>query len=292
MANIAAVRRYFQAWIDRDADAILATLGDGGTYEDPTTGGPISGDALRAHATGLWSVFPDLTFVAENVGETGPDRVAAQWVMRGTNTGSLQGLPPTGLAVEVRGADFFELRDGGIQTVTGYFDTRVTPGQLGLDVIDLPKQIGPIGLGIAGALRNDTTKRPGAIAITSMEARDDKAVAQIREGSVGVLLESLQMDGFIAAVSAAVGHRMLTVSAWESPEASRQLMTEGSAHAALMKAFLEGSLANHGHTSVWTKLRESPVSVRCDSCGMMNSDPGPGANCSCGATLPEAVPFW
>ena len=91
MDNIASVRRYFAAWTDRDADAILASLIEGGTYQDPSTAAPISGDAIRDYVDRLWSAFPDLTFQEESIGETGPNRVAAQWLMRGTNTGSIMG---------------------------------------------------------------------------------------------------------------------------------------------------------------------------------------------------------
>ena len=41
---VALARRYFDAWRQRDAAAVLATLAPGGTYEDPLTGGPIEGD--------------------------------------------------------------------------------------------------------------------------------------------------------------------------------------------------------------------------------------------------------
>ena len=98
MTSIECVRRYFKAWSDRDADAILASLVDGGTYQDPSTVVPIGGEALRGYVEGLWSAFPDLSFEEESVGETGEGTVAAQWLMRGTNTGSMMGLPPSGKA--------------------------------------------------------------------------------------------------------------------------------------------------------------------------------------------------
>ena len=58
MSNLEAVRRYLDGWIVRDADAIIASLTDDGTYEDPGTGGPITGDEIRAYVAGLWSAFP------------------------------------------------------------------------------------------------------------------------------------------------------------------------------------------------------------------------------------------
>jgi predicted ester cyclase len=45
---------------------------------------------------GLWAAFPDLSFEVASAGEAGPGLVAAQWIMRGTNLGSMMGLPPTG----------------------------------------------------------------------------------------------------------------------------------------------------------------------------------------------------
>ena len=292
MGNVTLVRRYSQAWIDRDADAILATFGDGGTYQDPATGGPISGEALRAYAHGLWSAFPDLTFAEESIGEIGSDRVATQWVMRGTNTGGLMGMPPTGLPVELRGADFIELEEGRIRSVTGYFDSAQTPRQLGLDVIVQPKQLGPFKFGIVGGVQTGKTMEPGAFAITCLHARDEQSVQQIKDASAAAWIDMLLMDGFIGGIGAFIGDRGMTISAWETPDATRQLLRGSDAHTSAMNDLYDGSIVRHGFTSVWTKHRMNSVLVRCDSCGTMNRDPEGERTCSCGATLPDAVPFW
>ena len=149
MSNLEAVRRYLDGWIVPDANAIIASLTDDGSYEDPGTGGPIAGDDIRTYVAGLWSAFPDLTFEIESFAETGSDTAAAQWVMLGTNTGSMAGLPPTGRSVRLAGADFFVLRDGRVARVSGYFDSVGAPRQLGLDVIVQPKEIGPFRFGIS-----------------------------------------------------------------------------------------------------------------------------------------------
>jgi steroid delta-isomerase-like uncharacterized protein len=292
MGNVELVRRYVQAWVDRDADAILASFGEGGTYEDPATGGPISAEALRAYVEGLWSAFPDLTFDEESLGEIAPDLVASQWVMRGTNYGGFGGLPPTGLPVELRGADIIELYDGAIRSVTGYFDAGQVPRQLGLDVIVQPREIGPFKLGIVGGVQTGKTMEPGAFAITCMHARNDQAIEQIKEASAAAWFDMLQMDGFIGGIGAVIGNRMMTVSAWESPDDLGQQLRESAAHNGAMTAFYDGSVAKHGFTSVWTKHRISSVTVLCDSCGSMNRDAEGQRTCSCGATLPDAVPFW
>lgn len=181
MTNIENVRRYFKAWTDRDADAILSSLVVGGTYQDPATVMPISGEALRTYVNGLWQAFPDLTFEEESIGETGPNRVAAQWMMRGTNAGSMMGLPPTGKAVTLRGADFFTLRDDKVETVTGYFDLRELPRQIGLDVIVQPAQVGPFRFGTSTMVQTGKTQEPAAFSITYLEARDDDAVKTVSE---------------------------------------------------------------------------------------------------------------
>ena len=101
----------------------------------------------------------------------------------------------------------------------------------------------------------------------------------------------LKIDGFIGAVTAVIGHRMVTISAWDKPETPRQVMRQGS-HVSVMKSFHDGLLADHGFTSVWIKERMSPIYLRCDSCGTMNRNPGAVGMCSCGAKLPPPRPFW
>ncbi|MCB1493081.1 MAG: ester cyclase [Rhodobiaceae bacterium] len=291
MSNLELTGAYFDAWIRRDADAVLATLGETGTYEDPNTGRPISGEALRAYVTATWSVFPDLTFEIVSEAETGPDSVAAQWIMRGTNTGPMNGLPPTGKTVEVAGADFITIGDGHIRTVTGYFDTRAVPAQLGLDIIVQPPQLGPFSFGTSVSVSTGKRIEPGAYSITCLDARDDAAVEKVREGSRASMIDMLAMDDFIGATTAKIGNRMVTISAWTNPDSPRRVMREG-AHAQAMKQFYDGSVASAGYTSVWTLERNNGFMVRCDACGKMTRNPEDGAACACGEPLPAHPPYW
>jgi steroid delta-isomerase-like uncharacterized protein len=289
MTPKAATTAYFDAWIARDADAILATLADGGTYEDPGTGGPISGAALRAYVTGLWAAFADLTF---DIASHAADGASAQWVMRGTNTGAFRGLPPTGKDVTVRGADFFTFApDGRIATVTGYFDGGAVPRQLGLDIIVQPRQIGPFRFGRSTEVRTGKRDEPVAFSITYLEASDDPSVEEVRNRSRDSLLDMLKMDSFIGATTASIGHRLVTISAWSDPDAPRRLMREGH-HAEAMKSFFDGRLASAGYTTVWTLHRNNGFMVRCDSCHKMTRHPQDGAACACGAPLPAQPAWW
>ena len=142
---------YFDAWNRRDAEAIVATFGKGGTYSDPSAGEGLVGEAIAAYAKNMWSAFPDLVFDIRSIGHTEEGIVAAQWLMRGTNTGSFRGLPPTGRAVVLTGADFIHVEGDRIHSVQGYFDTRVVPEQLGLQVLIQPHAL--VRLRLVQALR-------------------------------------------------------------------------------------------------------------------------------------------
>ena len=91
--------------------------------------------------------FPDLTFEITSYAETSATKLVAEWVMTGTNTGSLNGLAPTGKAIALKGVDLIEVVDDGIKLVTGYFDTKIVPIQLGLNLIVHPSTIGSFSFG-------------------------------------------------------------------------------------------------------------------------------------------------
>ena len=93
MSLVQALDRYFDAWNAHDPEAVVAALTLGGTYEDPTTGGPLTGDALAESVGTLITGFPDVHFevAIDCLDET---RAAAQWVMKGTNTGQCLPAPP------------------------------------------------------------------------------------------------------------------------------------------------------------------------------------------------------
>jgi steroid delta-isomerase-like uncharacterized protein len=124
MDSMSIATAYFEAWNQRDPGKIVAAFAEGGTYMDPASGGALKGAAIGHYASGLFAAFPDLTFEVVSGGPIGENMVAAQWVMRGTNTGSLLGLPPTGKTVILSGADFITIDGGKIRSVRGYFDMR------------------------------------------------------------------------------------------------------------------------------------------------------------------------
>jgi len=270
---------------------VLATLTPDGTYADPGTGGPIRGDALVGYMNGLFAAFPDVSFEVTSIGMAGPDLVAAQWIMRGTNAGPMNNLPPTGRSVELHGADFIRVRDGRIRSVDGYFDSRVLPEQLGLQVVVQPNAIGPFAFGISTRTWVGSMARPGAISITALQTQNRADEQAIREHSREIATEMLGMKGFIGWLGATVGNRMMTITAWETPQDPEQL-TMGGQHSVAMQKFFGSELGAGGYTSVYVPRRINSMWMRCSTCGKMMDHAARTGVCTCGAALPDHMAYW
>ncbi|HET9219645.1 MAG TPA: ester cyclase [Terriglobia bacterium] len=290
MNSLEIANRYFDAWNRRDPEAVLATMAVDGTYTDPTTNGPLSGDAFAAYMKGLFSTFPDTSFEIVSEGQLAPDLVAAQWIMRGTNHGSMRGLPPTGKSIQLHGADFIRVIDGKIRSVDGYFDSGVIPLQLGLQVIVQPDAIGPFTFGTSIRVSGGKDTRPGAFSVTALRPRNAEDVKTVTELSRQIGTELLSMPGFIAFVGVTVGDRMLTISAWEDPQAPAQLL-RGGTHAEAMKRFWAG-VSETAYTAVLVPERMNTRWARCPACGKMADHVKTNGVCECGSGLVEPISYW
>jgi steroid delta-isomerase-like uncharacterized protein len=280
---------YIAAWNARDAEALLATFSPSGIYSDPATNGPLSGPAIATYAQGLWSAFPDLTFEVQGAAEAGPDRAVVEWLMTGTNAGSFGGLPPTGRAIAVPGVDIIAADADGIAAVVGYFDSRLVPGQLGLQVLVQPHSVGPFSFGNSVAVQSGNKAKPGAFSITSIW-NENSDLEDVRTLSRDTAREMLGMEGFIGATLVRIGGRGITISAWESPENVKQI--HGSeAHRKAMSRFWN-DLGHAAYTSVWTPERINPLWVRCTACKKMKDFEKSAGRCECGAALPEAPAYF
>jgi predicted ester cyclase len=78
------------------------------------------------------SAFPGFQTEIEDMLAEG-DKVAARLRIRMTNSGSFQGMPPTGKAVDVTATGIFRIEDG-----------RVTDNWVNLDMLGLLQQLGVI----------------------------------------------------------------------------------------------------------------------------------------------------
>ena len=290
MNSLEIANRYFDAWNRHDPEAVLATMAVDGTYADPTTHGSISGEAFAAYMRGLFSAFPDTSFEVVSEGQPAPDLVAAQWIMRGTNHGSMRGLPPTGKSIELHGADFIRVVDGKIRSVDGYFDSAVIPVQLGLKVIVQPDAIGPFTFGTSLRVSGDKDLKPGAFSITALRPRDPEDVKTVTDLSRQIGMELLSMPGFIAFVGVTVGNRMLTITAWEDAQAPAQLL-RGGTHVEAVRQFWAG-VSDAGYTGVLVPERINIRWARCPACGKMADHLKTKGVCECGSTLADPISYW
>ena len=249
-----ALDRYFAAWNDHDPQAVVRSLADGGSYEDPTTGGPLTGDALAANVATLLAGFPDVHFDLASVVPTSDTTAAAQWLMSGTNTGPMPAGPPTGRAVALPGADFIDYDPAAdrIAKVTGYFDTATMLTQLGLQAHITPADNEPVtkyGVG----LRVDTQRQaiPGAFSVTWLDIDPEHQVTLV-DAVTSVVMEQLGNNGYLGSCFATIGRRNYTFTAWENVEAATAALRTG-AHAAAMRLAKSGGAGDNavGVTSIW-----------------------------------------
>ena len=147
--------------------------------------------------------------------------------MKGTNTGAFQGLPATGRPISLPGVDVIEIGADGIKAVKGYFDTRAIPDQLGLQVLIQPFKVGPFSFGNSIAVQSGKKTKPGAFGITTIWNADAQT-EEIRALTRATATEMLRMEGFIGVSFFRIGGRGVTISAWEKPEHTKQLMRGGS----------------------------------------------------------------
>jgi steroid delta-isomerase-like uncharacterized protein len=283
-------RRYIETWNARSSRAIAEMFLEHGTYTDPVTGGPLTGVAIAEFAEALFSAFPDLDIeIVSNV-ETGGGAVL-EWIMRGTNTGSLRGLPPTGGRIALPGLDIIQVSNDRIASLRGYFDRQTMLEQMGVQVVVQPHQAGPITFGVSTRVRSEDSTTPGAFSLTMVDARSDAEVQQIRLHSRRIMLGMTALPGFLSFLGVVVGHRLYTVSAWTGPEQAHGVMAD-QAHREASTAFFKGNLGTAFHSSIWTPVRMSPRWLRCTVCERVTPAKDETTNCPCGAPVPKAQPFW
>jgi steroid delta-isomerase-like uncharacterized protein len=127
-----AIEQHWAHWSAHDMERLLSLFTADAIYEDVTMGVVNRGPAeLRAFGEGFFAGFPDLTFELQSHFADGT-RGSGEWVLRGTHTGDLPGMPATGKRVEVRGASVFEFAGDKIRRCSDYWDMATLLKQLGL----------------------------------------------------------------------------------------------------------------------------------------------------------------
>lgn len=135
--NKDACRRLFEQIIGTDnAAAFNELVADDYRDHDVANKEDTRGaEAFRQETLGYRRGFPDFRFTIEEQIAEG-DRVVTRWTWRGTNTGEMRGMPPTGKRVEMAGTTTFRFDNGKIKEGFWHWDFAGFLEQLG--VIELP----------------------------------------------------------------------------------------------------------------------------------------------------------
>ncbi len=234
----------------------MAALTDGGTYEDPTTGGPLSGDALAANVAGVYDAFPDVRFEIVSLATVDRDGDRQRTVAHDRH----QHRPASGWSrhrrlLDLPGADFFtyDAAADRLSSVVGYFDTATMLAQLGLQAHITPSDIeGVTEFGISLRTESGRDTIPGALTVTWIEVDPDHQMTLV-DATTAIVLEQLANDDYLGTCFATIGARNYTFTAWTTPEAA-QAALRGGAHSSAMKLAQTGGIGDtaRGVTSMWT----------------------------------------
>ena len=131
--NKAVIRRWIEAYNERDLEAEAAVLAPGLVVHVPAAPGPLEGlEAWRQFSGSFAEAFPDLRLTVQDIAAEG-DTVAARVAFRGTHRGEFQGIPPTGKEVAFSSMEFNRMVDG-----------KVEEHWVELDLFGLMQQLGAI----------------------------------------------------------------------------------------------------------------------------------------------------
>lgn len=126
--------RCWDEWQRRDWDSMAVRMAPDIVMEDVAEGMTYRGPAeVRTRLERFVASFPDGRIEVLGIDESA-DRTTSRLAFRGTNTGPLDGLPPTGRPVAGRFCEVFTFRAGQITRVEEYYDRQALLRQLSLEV--------------------------------------------------------------------------------------------------------------------------------------------------------------
>ena len=130
--NGAAVRRWIDAYNNRDTEAEAAARTADFVAHVPGAPGPLDSEAWAGFAFSFAAAFPDLRLTVDEVAAT-EDRTAARVTFRGTHRGEFQGIPATGRSVTFTSIEFNRMVGG-----------KVAEHWVELDLLGLLRQLGAV----------------------------------------------------------------------------------------------------------------------------------------------------
>lgn len=134
--NETLVRNLFEAWNNRDFDAVTSAVDPNCSIVDMGSGRTLQGaDGFAAFTTALFEAMPDAQFTLDHVTAQG-DTVVVEYTGRGTHTGDLAlaagTVPATGRSITVHVCEIDEIRNDKIASARVYVDSGAIMAQLGI----------------------------------------------------------------------------------------------------------------------------------------------------------------
>ena len=113
--NKAVIRRWIEAYNERDLQAEADVLAPGFVAHVPAAPGPLEGlEAWRQFSGPFAEAFPDLRLTVQDIAAEG-EKVAARVAFNGTHRGEFQGIPPSGKEVAFTSMEFNRVVDGKVE---------------------------------------------------------------------------------------------------------------------------------------------------------------------------------
>ena len=126
------VRQVLRTWKDHEVGRLDGLFAEDGVYEDVPPKMTYKGaDEIQGFMAAIWSWAPDIEFSPVAVSQTG-DTVVVEWIMKGTQTGSIGAIPASGRAFTARGASVAKVEDGRIVRYSDYYDLATILVQFGV----------------------------------------------------------------------------------------------------------------------------------------------------------------
>jgi steroid delta-isomerase-like uncharacterized protein len=86
---------------------------------------------FKQGAAAMFTAFPDLKVTIEDLVAEG-DKVTKRYTVRGTQTGELTGIPPTGKQVTITGINIYRIADGKVAEIWWNYDALGMMQQIGV----------------------------------------------------------------------------------------------------------------------------------------------------------------
>jgi steroid delta-isomerase-like uncharacterized protein len=134
-ANKAVVRRFYEEAFSQGNLDVLDQIG-ASDYVNHDPSGPPGGwpggtEGMRMVVGTYRTAFPDVQMTIDDQVAEG-DKVVTRWTARGTNSGSLMGMPPTGRPIHITGISIERIAGGKIAETWVNFDGMGMMMQLGV----------------------------------------------------------------------------------------------------------------------------------------------------------------